>query len=367
MDPYEVLGVARGASADEIKSAYRRLARRYHPDVNPGDGEAEDKFKEIGAAYSVLSDPDRRARYDQFGSLDDQPQDPFFGGGGGGFNDLFDMFFGAGMGQQRKRGLARDGDDIQASVSLTLKDVLTGLHTEITVGRMEECDLCGGNGSEGGKPPETCGNCKGSGVISAIRNTFIGQVRTQTSCPTCGGTGALIKNPCSKCRGRGVNPVEAKVMLNVPAGVESGQTMQVPGQGNDGVAGGRPGDLYVSIYIEDDKRFQRQGVNLFTSLELGFAQAALGDTVEIDGVDGPVTLEVGAGTQPGSRIVARGAGVPPLHGGRRGDLIVTTTVKVPTKVNEAQAKLIRELAEVSGERVPEGQKGILGSLFGKKK
>ncbi|MFI5387020.1 MAG: molecular chaperone DnaJ [Fimbriimonadales bacterium] len=368
-DPYEVLGVAKSAGADEIKSAYRRLARRYHPDVNPGDKDAEEHFKEIGAAYSVLSDPDKRARYDQYGALDDQPQDPFFGGGGmGNFTDLFDMFFGsAGAGHQRRRGFARDGEDIQTSVTMTLKDVLTGLQKEIAVGRMEECDVCGGTGSEGGAQPETCGTCKGQGVVGQVRNTFIGQVRTSTTCPTCGGAGAVIKNPCPKCKGRGVLAAEAKVMLNIPPGVDSGQTMHVPGQGSDGVAGGRPGDLYVSIFVEEDKRFERQGTTLLTTLELTFAQAALGDYVEVNGVDEPVALEIPAGTQPGTRITARGGGVPPLHGGRRGDLILTTTVKVPGKLNEAQTKLIKELAEVSGEKVPEGQKGLLGSLFGKKK
>lgn len=366
-DPYEVLGVPRGASADDIKSAYRRLARRYHPDVNPGDKDAEEKFKEIGAAYSVLSDADKRARYDQYGSLDDQPQDFFGGQNMAGFTDLFDMFFGANMGQQRQRGFARDGEDIQTSVSMTLKEVLTGLHREVSVGRMEECDACGGTGSEGGIQPETCPTCRGQGVVGQIRNTLIGQVRTSTTCPTCHGAGAVIKNPCNKCKGRAVLPTEAKVMLNVPAGVDSGQTMHVPGQGSDGVAGGRPGDLYVSIHVEDDKRFERQGTTLFTNLDLTFAQAALGDHVEIDGIDDRLPLEIPPGTQPGTRLTIRGNGVPPLHGGRRGDLIVGVSVKVPTKLNEAQSKLIRELAEVSGERVPEGQKGILGSLFGKKK
>lgn len=368
-DPYEVLGVPRSASADEIKSAYRRLARRYHPDVNPGDSEAEEKFKEIGAANSVLSDPERRARYDNYGQLDDQPQDPFSGAGGaGGFNDLFDMFFG-GMqsGPSRGRGFARDGEDLQTTIHLTLDQVLTGIQQEIQVDRNEECDACGGLGSEGGVPPETCPTCKGQGVIGQVRSTFIGQVRTQTTCPTCHGAGATIKTPCNKCKGRGVLPAKGKVMLTVPPGVESGQTMHVPGQGSDGVAGGRPGDLYVSIEVEEDRRFQRQGMTLYTQLELTFAQAAMGDSVEIQGVDDKITLEVNAGTQPGTQLVAKGAGMPPLHGGRRGDLIVTTTVKVPAKLNEAQTKLIKEFAEVSGEAVPQGQKGLLGSLFGKKK
>jgi molecular chaperone DnaJ len=367
-DLYEVLGVSRGASADEIKSAYRRLARRFHPDVNPGDSAAEEQFKEIGAAYAVLSDPDRRARFDKYGSVDDQPQDFFGGAGVGNFSDLFDMFFGAaGGGRQRPRGFARDGEDVQASVSMTLEEVLVGFQREIVVGRMEECDLCGGTGSEGGVAPETCPTCKGQGMIGQVRRTFIGDVRTSSTCPTCGGAGAVIKNPCPKCKGRALLAAEGKVMLNVPPGVESGQTMHVPGQGSDGVAGGRPGDLYVSIHVEDDKRFERQGTTLYTSLELTFAQATLGDSIEIGGVDANVPIEIPAGTQPGTRITARGAGMPPLHGGRRGDLIVGVNVKIPTKLNEAQTKLVKELAEVSGEKVPEGQKGILGGLFGKKK
>jgi molecular chaperone DnaJ len=232
---------------------------------------------------------------------------------------------------------------------------------------MEECDACGGTGSEGRAQPETCPTCKGQGVVGQIRNTFIGQVRTSTTCPTCSGAGAVVKNPCHKCKGRGVLPAESKVMINIPPGVESGQTMHVPGQGSDGVAGGRPGDLYVSIYIEEDKRFERQGTTLYTTLELTFAQAALGDNVEIAGVDETVPVDIPAGTQPGTRVSARGAGMPPLHGGRRGDLIVGLTVKIPTKLNDTQTKLIKELAEVSGEKVPEGQKSILGGLFGKKK
>jgi molecular chaperone DnaJ len=368
-DPYEVLGVSREASAEEIKAAYRRLARRHHPDVNPDDPSAEEKFKEVGAAYSVLSDPDRRARFDRFGTADDQPQDPFFGGGGGSFNDLFDIFFGAAGGGGRQRGSARNGDDLRYDMQVTMLDVLNGTHREITFDRLAECELCGGQGTEGGRPRETCGTCKGQGVVGAVRNTFIGQVRTTTTCPTCQGEGTLISDPCKKCRGKGVLPESAKVTINVPPGFEDGATIHVPGQGNDGVAGGRPGDLYVVLDIEADKRFERQGQTLYTRLDLTFAQAALGDSFEIDGLDAPATINIPGGTQPGTRIPVKGAGLPPLHGGRRGDLIVMCSVSVPKKVSEAQAKLIRELAEVSGERVPTGDDrgGLLGGLFGKRK
>lgn len=366
-DPYEVLGVSRSASADEIKTAYRRLARRFHPDVNPNDPEAEEKFKEIGEAYSVLSDADKRARFDQFGTTEDMPQDPFFGGGGG-ISDLFEMFFGGGAQATGRRRAGRDGEDVRADVEVTLKEVLTGVSKEIQIDRASECPNCNGTGSEGGKPPETCPTCRGQGMVATVRNTFLGQVRTSTTCPTCHGEGTLIKDPCHVCKGRKLVPEHAKITVNIPAGVESGATMHVPGQGSDGVGGGRPGDLYVVIGVAMDERFERRGTTLYTLLDLNIAQAILGDQVEIEGVDETVGVEIPAGTQPGVQIPIKGMGLPPLHGGRRGDLIVQMRVNVPQKVNDAQAKLIREFAEMRGERVPNGEKsGFLGGLFGKKR
>jgi len=365
-DPYEVLGVARGASAEDIKSAYRRLARRYHPDVNPNDPSAEDHFKEVGEAYSVLSDPQRRARFDQYGTTDETPNDPFQGAGN--ISDLFEMFFGGNMGTQGRPRRGRDGEDIRADVELTLKEVITGLQKEIQVTRMAECPSCHGTGAEGGAPPETCPTCRGQGMVGSVRNTFLGQVRTSSPCPTCGGSGVKIKNPCHECRGRMVIQETATVAINIPPGVESGATMQIPGQGSDGVGEGRQGDLYVVLTVKDDSRFERRGQTLVTQLEVSFAQAALGDHIRIEGVDETVDVHVAAGTQPGSHITARGMGLPPLHGGRRGDLVVQMQVKVPTKLNDAQTRLIRELAEVSGEPVPKGEdRGLLGGLFGKKK
>jgi molecular chaperone DnaJ len=368
-DPYEVLGVARGASADDIKSAYRRLARRYHPDVNPNDPTAEEKFKEVGEANSILSDPERRARFDQYGTTDETPNDPF-GGMGGGVSDLFDMFFG-GMGQQSggRRRQGRDGQDIQSQVELTLKEVITGYETEIEIDRDAECASCHGTGAEGGKQPETCATCRGQGVVSAVRNTFIGQVRTQTTCPTCAGQGTIIKDPCKTCRGVGLTSESAKVALKIPPGVDDGATMHLPGQGGEGTGAGRPGDLYVVLRVKADKRFERRGQTLYTGVDLTFAQASLGDQLEIQGVDEVLPLHIDSGTQPGTQNVIKGAGLPPLHGGRRGDLVVEARVKVPTKLNEAQAKLIKELAEVSGEPIPKGDEksGFLGGLFSKKK
>ena len=368
-DPYAVLGVARSAGADEIKSAYRKLARRYHPDVNPGDSSAEEKFKEIGQAYSVLSDPDKRARFDRTGSMDDQPGADFFQGGqSGGFGDLFDMFFGQTQaGGTARRG--RDGEDLRADIDLTLLDVLNGASRDIEVQRQAECNSCHGMGTDGGKAPDPCGTCKGQGVVGTVRNTFLGQVRTTTTCPTCQGAGVVIKVACKVCHGRGVTQQKQKVSLSIPPGFDDGATMHLPSQGHDGAQGGRPGDLYVVLHVKNDDRFERQGQTLFTRLELTFAQACLGDSFEIQGVEGAIPVEVGAGTQPNQRITIKAAGLPPLHGGRRGDLVAVATIKIPTKLTEAEVKVVREFAELRGETQPKGEEkgGILGGIFGKKR
>jgi len=368
-DPYEVLGVPRDASADEIKSAYRRLARKYHPDVNPGDHAAEEKFKEIGSAYAVLSDPDKRARFDRFGTTDDQPQDFFQGGQAGGINDLFEMFFGGmGGGARRQQRIGRDGGDIEIQIEMTLVDVLNGAHKEVTVDRFTECEDCHGNGGEGGAPPAACEACRGTGMVTQVRDTFIGRMQTSAPCGVCRGQGWTVKDPCKKCGGQGVTPEQARIMITIPAGVENGNTLQVPGQGHEGMAGGSPGNLYAHLRVKKDKRFERDAQTLYTVITATFAQAALGHTVEFEGVAETHEIEIPAGTQPGTHIAVKQGGLPPLHGGRRGDLIVQIDVKVPTKLNDTQAKILREFAEVSGEVQPLGEnKGILGGLFGKKK
>ena len=370
-DLYEVLGVPRDASADEIKSAYRRLARRYHPDVNPDDPTAEEKFKEVGEAYSVLSDQARRSRYDRFGTADEQPGDPFFGGAqGGGFADLFEMFFGGGMGGQYggQRMHGRHGEDVQVKVELSLQDVLNATHRDIAVNRSVLCSECNGNGTEGGKPPETCSSCKGAGVVSRVQNTFIGAVRTSAPCPTCRGEGTIIKDPCKNCRGAGTVMETARVNISIPAGVETGQTIHIPGQGGEGVGMGRSGDLYVHLEVAGADKFERRGTHLYSWVPLTLAQATLGDQIEVEGVDQNYELEIPSGTQPGAQLLIKGAGLPPLHGGKRGDLVIQAHVQVPTKVTEGQEKLLREFAELGGEPVPKGaSKGILGNLFGKKK
>lgn len=367
-DPYEVLGVARTATADEIKSAYRRLARRYHPDVNPDDPSAEEKFKEATNAYEVLSDPEKRARFDQFGTTEAM-QDPFFGGANmGGINDLFDMFFGAGAGGGgRRRTAAVDGDDIRVDVEVSLQEVLTGVTKEVDVRRNSECDSCTGTGVEGGGQPQQCPTCQGAGVVTAVKNTFLGQMRTQTPCSRCSGTGFQITNPCKTCQGRGVRPVTEKVSINIPPGVEKGMMMQMHGHGSDGVRGGRPGDLQVVFIVPEDGPFIRRGQHLITGYDVTVAQAILGDEVTIDGVDTELTLDIPSGAQPGQQIILKGQGLPPVHGGKRGDLVVELSVVIPSKVSEAEAKLIREFAEVRGEPIPKPKGGFLDGLFGKKK
>jgi molecular chaperone DnaJ len=364
-DPYEVLGVSRSASAEEIRVAYRKLARKFHPDVNRDKPEAEAQFKEIGQAYEILSDSDKRARFDQFGSVDEQIAGGY--GGGADFSDLFDMFFG-GSPQGRRRSMARDGHDVQAEVELTLLDVLTGLDTQVSVKRDAKCDACAGTGGEGGAPPTVCEHCHGTGAVSQIRNTFIGQVRTQTTCPVCNGQGLILKSRCSKCGGRGVRPETANIPVKIPPGVEDGARMQLTGFGGEGVLGGQPGDLYVRLNVVEDERFERHGTTLYAPLEISFVQATMGDEVKLDGVDAPVAVDVPSGIQPGTQLTVRGAGLPPLHGGKRGDMIVQVQVRVPEKLNDSQIKALRDFAEASGESIPEGSgKGLLGGLFGKKK
>ncbi len=367
-DPYEVLGVARSATTEEIRIAYRKLARKYHPDVNKDDADAETRFKEIGYAYEILSDEEKRARFDQYGHAEEAVAGGAGYAGAADFSDIFDMFFGGAPQGGRRRSMARDGHDVQAELKLTLLDVLNGIDTEVTVKRDAKCDACNGTGGEGGAPPTACEHCRGAGVVSQIRSTFIGQVRTQATCPICHGEGMITKSRCSKCGGRGVRQETANIPVKVPPGVEDGARMQMSGLGGEGVMGGHPGDLYVRLNVAEDDRFERHGTTLYAPLDISFVQAAMGDELRLEGVEAQVTVDVPAGTQPGTQISVKGAGLPPLHGGKRGDMIAQVQVVVPEKLSEAQLTALRAFAEASGETAPEGSsRGLLGGLFGKKK
>lgn len=366
-DPYAVLEVSREATADELKSAYRHLARKYHPDVNPDNPEAEEKFKEVSQAYAVLSDDEKRAHFDQFGNVDIAQGQDFSAQVD--FSDLFEAFLGGfGGGVRADLAAGRDGEDLRAEVTLSLLDVLTGVERPIRYRRMAKCSSCEGSGAAEGTRPMPCGTCEGRGMVTRVQQTFIGGIRTSTTCPQCRGAGQIIETPCQTCKGRGLEVVDADIEVTVPPGVESGMTLRVAGRGSDGVGAGAPGDLFVVISVDDDKRFFRRGHDLYTEIDLTFPQAALGDQVEIEGLTGALKIDVKHGTQPGHEFRMRGEGLPRLHGGARGSLIARTKINVPKKISEEEAALLKEYAEKSGGPVPKGSEGgFLSGLFGKKK
>lgn len=365
-DPYEVLGVGRDATPDEIKSAFRRLARQYHPDVNPNDPTAEERFKEVAQAHAILSDPEKRSQYDRFGTVEDQPGATYQASG---FGDLFEMFFGGFEGATAgPRGNHRDGDDLRADVAVTLQEVVTGVKKKVDYRRKVTCGACRGVGTEGGVPPESCPRCNGTGTVTRMQQTFIGMVRTSIPCSQCGGTGLLISKPCSQCKGGGLTVEDASVTVEIPPGVESGMTIPVPRRGSDGVGRGRTGDLYVVLQVVEDPRFRRHGQDIVTVLELSVPQACLGDEVEVVGLDSDYDVQIPPGTQPGTLLRIHGAGLPPLHGGRRGDLILEVKVRIPEKLNDEQTKLMKLFAKASGQDEPKGlgPGGLLGNLFKRK-
>jgi molecular chaperone DnaJ len=341
-DYYEVLGIERSASVAEIKKAFKRLAMEYHPDRNPGDKVAEERFKEIAEAHEVLTDSEKRALYDQYGHAG--PRQAGFQGFGGvedilsHFADIFgSSFFGGGFGG--RRGGAQQGDDLQAEVTITFAEAARGCQKDLDVTRLTSCKECGGSGGKKGSQPTSCGTCRGRGQV-AMNQGFL---TIATTCPTCRGRGQVIKDKCDECRGSGVERVSETITLNVPAGIDEGQTLRVPGKGQAGPAGGPNGHLYVTFQVEPDPRFERSGDDLYTQVPLTFAQAVLGGRVKVPTLDGDVEVEVAAGTQPGAVQILRGKGMPNVHGRGVGDLAVRLTVAVPRKVSAEQRRLVEEL------------------------
>jgi len=368
-DYYEVLGVERGASADEIKSAYRRLAKKYHPDLNPGDKKAEEAFKEVGEAYEVLSDDQRRARYDQFGF-----EDPASGGAGGygggfegGFGDIFETIFGSGGfggfggfggGSQRQSNGPVPGDDIRYNLTLTFEEAVFGCKKEITVTRNENCDTCSGTGAKPGTSPKTCDTCHGTGTVTRVQQTMLGSMRTSAPCSKCGGTGKIISDPCGKCGGKGTVRRQRTITVTVPAGIDNGQALTLRGEGEPGRRGGQAGDLYVAVNVRPHRKFKRDGVNLYSDMNISFAQAALGNELSIETLKEPVKETIPEGTQTGTTIRVRGQGVPILRSpSQRGDLFVTLTVDVPKHLNEKQRMALRLFDEAMGGNASGVQKG----------
>ena len=370
-DYYEVLGVQKGASDAEIKKAYRKLAKENHPDLNPGDAAAEARFKEANEAYEILSDSDKRARYDQFGFAG---VDPNYGAGGGyggfdgGFDfgdlgDIFGSFFGGGFGGGggRTRNGPQRGDSIRMRVTLTFEEAVFGCEKEITVERIEQCDSCHGSGAAAGTAPETCPNCHGSGQVQQRRQTPMGVFATTGPCPQCGGKGKIIKTPCSSCGGNGQVRRRKTVQVNIPAGIDDGQTISLRSQGHAGKNGGPAGDLLLVVSVAPHKFFKRDGVNIYCEAPISFAQAVLGCDLEILTIDGKVTYEIPEGTQTGTTFRLRGKGVPQVNGRGRGDQFVTVVIETPRNLNREQKEALKKFSESLGEKTDDKK-----NFFGKK-
>lgn len=350
-DFYEILGVSRDADADTIKKAYRKLAMQFHPDRNPGNKEAEDKFKEAAEAYDVLSNQEKRAKYDRFG------HNAFNGGMGGGgfhssedifssFGDIFSDFFGGGMGgsqsSQRNRNQPRRGSDLRYIAEITLEDVVKGYEKDIEFETDINCGDCNGSGAAKGSQPVTCGTCGGSGQVVRSQGFFT----MATTCPTCAGAGTIIKDHCKSCKGKGRLRQKRKIKVTIPPGVDTGTRLRVSGEGEGGYRGGPSGDLFVEISVQEDDRFERDGEHLFSELSVDYLRMILGGEIEVPTVTGETVVQVPKSCQPGEKIRVPGEGVPSLRSGRRGDLFVTLQVALPKKLSKEEEKLLKELAEV---------------------
>ena len=371
-DYYEVLGVEKGASAEEIKKSYRKKAMKYHPDRNPGDKEAEEKFKELGEAYEVLSDDDKRSRYDQFGFAGVDPnygagQGGYgggfggFGGGFGGFGDFGDIFgdlFGGGSTRRSNaQTVPRRGDNVGARQELSFEEAAFGVEKEVTFPRIENCAVCSGTGSADGVI-ETCGNCRGTGQVRTTQS-FMGMTMQSTSeCPHCSGRGKIIKNPCNTCRGKGKVRRNHKVKVKIPAGIDMGQSIRAAGEGNVGYNGGPNGDLLVEITIRNHPIFTRRGMEVYCEVPISFTQAALGAKLEIPTLDGKEEFEIPEGTQTGKTFTMFGKGIPNVHNPkRRGNHHFTVVVETPTKLTKEQKELLRQLDEtLDGKSSPKRNK-----------
>jgi molecular chaperone DnaJ len=362
-DYYSLLGVAPQASDEDIKRAYRRMARELHPDRTGGDAAAEARFKDVTRAYEVLRDPERRARYDQFGP--EGVDGPVPGAGdifGGGLGDLFDAFFGgAGAGQRRRGGPVR-GNDSEIVLELTFREAIFGTARDITLETPIACATCQGSGARMGTSAMSCSECKGSGELHRVRQSILGQVVTAVPCRRCGGTGEVITSPCSDCRGDGRVNEERTFSVEVPAGVDHGSTLRLSGRGPAGPRGGPAGDLYVHLAVQHDDVFVRAGDDLQADLHVSFAQAALGATPQFETLDGSEAVAVHPGTQSGQLIRLRGRGVPHVRGRGRGDLVIRVVVDTPTQLSKAQEDLLRQLAAESGDDVGPPDEGLMSRL-----
>ena len=358
-DPYEVLGVARDAGEQEVKKAFRKLARELHPDVNAHDPQAEEKFREAAEANEILSDPERRATYDRYGheGLRSRGYAPNFESFGS-ISDLFNAFFGGG-GSSAGPAL---GGDIAVAVEMTLLEASVGAKLDVSYEAIDRCEHCHGNGAEPGTPIERCSRCEGAGQVQSVMRTPFGQMMRTSLCDVCHGDGRVPTKPCGTCRGRGQLAVKRSEQVAVPAGIDDGQRIRVSGRGHAGEHGAPAGDLYVLVRVRADERFVREGDDLITALDVAAPLAALGATLEVPTLDGVVPIEVAAGTQPGEILTVRGQGMPSLRGGRRGNLRVVVNVVIPRRLSEAQRELLGQLSETLTEENLRSEESMLGKL-----
>lgn len=376
-DYYEVLGVQKGCSDDELKKAYRKLAKQYHPDLNPGDKEAETKFKEVNEAYEVLSDSDKRARYDQFGHAG---VDPSYGAGAGGFGsaggfggfddlgDIFDSFFGGGGfgfgGGTRTRNpnAAIRGNNIRTTISLSFLEAAKGCKKTISFQRLERCDSCSGSGAAKGSQPETCSECGGTGQVRVQQRTPFGVIQTSKTCTKCSGKGKVIKEPCKDCNGLGRVRHRRTLEVDIPAGIDHGQTFVLSGQGDHGINGGPSGDIEVTVSVRRDTLFERDGFDVYCEVPITFIQAVLGDEITVPTIDGKVKYTMPEGTQSGTRFRLRNKGIPYVNGRGRGDQYVTVSIEVPRNLNAKQKETLREFEKTTSDKNYEKRRGFFEKL-----
>ena len=368
-DYYEVLGLGKSASGDEIERAYRKMAKQYHPDANPGDKNAEAKFKEVGEAYGVLSDAEKKAAYDQYGhSAFDQASGGFYNGPGVDINDIFSSFFGGGFGDLfgggRKRGGPRRGADLQMRLNLKFEEAVFGVVKDIQLQTWDLCGPCKGTGAKPGTFPENCKKCNGSGKDRITQQTILGYMTTEVTCSACKGEGRIIKEPCTTCKGQAKVRANKTLQVTVPKGIDDGQSIRLSGKGEPGEKGGQPGDLLITMNISPHKVYKRDGTNLFLEVPITFVQAALGDEILIPTLDGKEEkYTVKPGTQPGSVVHIRGKGVPNIRNNRMvGDLVVKLAVSVPTQLNDKQKDTLKQFNEAMGDEYKNHKKNWFNKL-----
>lgn len=374
-DYYEVLGVSKTATQDELKKAYRKLARKYHPDLNKDNAEAAEKFKECNEAYSVLSDEQKRAQYDQFGHA--AFENGGMGGGGGfggaggfggfggsGMEDIFDMFFGGqgGRGGRSSKAGPQRGADLRFDLEISFEEAAFGLEKEINLYRDEVCDHCHGEGAEPGSKVETCPECNGSGYVRFTQNTMFGQMVNERPCSRCKGEGKIISEPCKECRGKGTVKRNKKLKVKIPAGVDNGSRLRVSNEGEAGAKGGHSGDLYVYLYVKPHKFFERDGTTVLCEVPINIVQATLGADIKVPTLDGQVTMKIPEGTQPGKVMRIKGKGIPSLRNSSRGDQLVRIKVVVPTKLSDKQKDALRKFADISKDNINPEEKSFMDKV-----